>query len=88
MKHTGTLLAALLLASLAPPLAAAAPAKKFNVLFIAVDDLRPQMGCYGDPDAITPHIAWATLAARGRLMNIAVENLRAFLNGRPVNVVN
>ncbi len=27
-----------------------------NVLFIAVDDLRPQMGCYGDPDAITPHM--------------------------------
>lgn len=27
-----------------------------NVLFIAVDDLRPQMGCYGDPDAVTPHM--------------------------------
>ena len=37
---------------------------------------------------ITPHIAWATKAARQRLMNIAVNNLRQFLNGRPVNVVN
>jgi glycerate dehydrogenase len=37
---------------------------------------------------ITPHIAWATRAARARLMHIAVENLRAFLDGRPVNVVN
>ncbi|MBM3887901.1 MAG: D-2-hydroxyacid dehydrogenase [Verrucomicrobia bacterium] len=37
---------------------------------------------------ITPHIAWATRAARARLMRIAVENLRAFLDGRPVNVVN
>ena len=37
---------------------------------------------------ITPHIAWATRAARARLMHIAVENLRAFLGGRPVNVVN
>lgn len=37
---------------------------------------------------ITPHIAWATRAARTRLMRIAVENVRAFLAGRPVNVVN
>lgn len=36
---------------------------------------------------ITPHIAWATRAARARLMNIAIENVRAFLAGRPVNVV-
>ena len=37
---------------------------------------------------ITPHIAWATKAARVRLMNVVVENLRAFLNERPQNVVN
>lgn len=37
---------------------------------------------------ITPHIAWATRAARERLMHIAVENLRVFLGGHPVNVVN
>lgn len=37
---------------------------------------------------ITPHNAWATRAARARLMRIAVENLRAFLAGQPVNVVN
>lgn len=37
---------------------------------------------------ITPHIAWATEAARRRLMRIAVENVRAFLVGRPSNVVN
>ncbi len=36
---------------------------------------------------ITPHIAWAPKEARQRLMNIAVDNLRAFLNGNPVNVV-
>ncbi|MBI3985783.1 MAG: D-2-hydroxyacid dehydrogenase, partial [Lentisphaerae bacterium] len=37
---------------------------------------------------ITPHIAWATLAARRRLMAATVENVRCFLAGRPVNGVN
>lgn len=37
---------------------------------------------------ITPHIAWATLAARQRLMRIAMRNVEAFLNGKPQNVVN
>lgn len=37
---------------------------------------------------ITPHIAWATIEARTRLMEIAVENIRAFIAGSPENVVN
>ncbi len=37
---------------------------------------------------ITPHIAWATLEARKRLMHTAAENLKAFLEGKPQNVVN
>lgn len=37
---------------------------------------------------ITPHIAWAPKESRSRLMDIAVENLAAFVNGKPVNVVN
>jgi len=36
---------------------------------------------------ITPHISWAAKESRSRLMNIAVDNLRAFINGEPVNVV-
>lgn len=36
---------------------------------------------------ITPHIAWATSAARAKLIGIAVENIRSFLAGRPQNVV-
>ncbi len=36
---------------------------------------------------ITPHIAWATHAARERLMNIAIGNVRAFVEGKPKNTV-
>ena len=37
---------------------------------------------------ITPHIAWASFAARKRLMEQTVRNVEAFLRGNPVNVVN
>ncbi|MHB8061562.1 MAG: D-2-hydroxyacid dehydrogenase [Ruminiclostridium sp.] len=37
---------------------------------------------------ITPHIAWAPKESRTRLMNIAVDNLAAFLSGKHINVVN
>jgi glycerate dehydrogenase len=37
---------------------------------------------------ITPHMAWTSLAARQRLMQITAENVAAFLAGRPINVVN
>lgn len=37
---------------------------------------------------ITPHIAWAALAARQRLMKTTADNVAAFLAGRPINVVN
>lgn len=37
---------------------------------------------------ITPHISWAPIESRRRLMNVAVENLSQFLKGTPINVVN
>lgn len=37
---------------------------------------------------LTPHISWAPRESRQRLMDIAVENLRAYLAGAAVNVVN
>ena len=37
---------------------------------------------------ITPHISWATKEARARLLDIAVNNVKAFLEGKAVNVVN
>lgn len=37
---------------------------------------------------ITPHIAWAPKESRQRLMDIAVSNIKAFIDGKPENVVN
>ena len=37
---------------------------------------------------VTPHIGWATVESRQRLMKIATENLQSFVNGNPQNVVN
>lgn len=37
---------------------------------------------------ITPHISWAPKESRQRLMNIAVDNLKAYVEGNPQNIVN
>jgi glycerate dehydrogenase len=37
---------------------------------------------------ITPHIAWASFEARQRLMALALKNVKSFLKGSPINVVN
>ncbi len=37
---------------------------------------------------LTPHIAWATREARERLLAVCAENIKAFINGTPQNVVN
>ena len=44
---------------------------------------------FSQPNAfITPHIAWATKEARSRLLEVCVENVKAFIEGNPQNVVN
>ncbi|GAB6106394.1 D-2-hydroxyacid dehydrogenase [Fusibacter bizertensis] len=52
------------------------PPKEYNPLYA-------QTNCN-----ITPHIAWAPRAARQRLLMSAVENLKSFLDGNPINQVN
>ena len=37
---------------------------------------------------ITPHISWAAQAARQRIMDITVDNVKAWMEGKPVNIVN
>ena len=60
----------------------------------AVDVLREEPPRSGSPllsapnCIITPHIAWASKECRTRLMDIAVGNLKAFIDGSPINVVN
>ncbi|MDO5545162.1 MAG: D-2-hydroxyacid dehydrogenase [Eubacteriales bacterium] len=46
----------------------------------------PLLGCKNC--IITPHMAWAPVESRQRLLDTVVENIRAFLNGNPQNVVN
>ncbi len=50
---------------------------------VADNPLLKAKNCY-----ISPHIAWATRAARERLLRVAVENVAVFLDGRPQNIVN
>lgn len=50
------------------------------------DACNPLLKC---PHAyVTPHIAWATFEARTRLMDIAMQNVRAFIEQKPINIVN
>ena len=51
-----------------------------------ISEDNPLLGCYNS--ILTPHIAWAPKESRQRLMDIAVDNVKAFINNSPVNVVN
>jgi glycerate dehydrogenase len=55
---------------------------------LSVEPPKPDNPLFGAKNCIiTPHIAWATREARSRLMDMAVQNLSAFVNGDPVNIV-
>lgn len=54
----------------------------------SVEPIRADNPLLNAPNMIlTPHMAWGTHEARSRLMDIAAENIRAFIAGKPVNVV-
>lgn len=55
----------------------------------SIEPIQPDNPLLDAPNClITPHIAWAPKASRQRLMDVAVENLAAYLGGTPINVVN
>jgi len=56
---------------------------------VSTEPIRPDNVLLKAPNLIiTPHIAWAPKESRQRLMDIAVDNLRAYAKGSPINVVN
>ena len=56
---------------------------------VSVEPIRPDNPLLGAKNCIiTPHIAWSSLESRRRLMDTAVESLKAWLEGKPINVVN
>lgn len=56
---------------------------------VSVEPIRADNPLLHAPHCIvTPHMAWGSLAARRRLMAATAENIRAFLAGRPIHVVN
>ena len=56
---------------------------------VSAEPIRMDNPLLGIPNClITPHIAWAPRESRQRLMDVAVENLRVFMAGKPQNVVN
>lgn len=71
---------------------AALSAKKLKAAALDVLQTEPPRAqhplCELDNCWITPHQAWASLAARQRLLDIVVQNVQAFLNDQPINVVN
>lgn len=56
---------------------------------VSVEPMLPENPLLQAPNCIfTPHIAWASLAARQRLTAIVAANLAGYLQGKPINVVN
>jgi len=56
---------------------------------VSTEPIKPDNPLLKAPNIIiTPHMAWGTKESRLRLMNIALENLRTYISGNPINIVN
>lgn len=55
---------------------------------LSKEPMQPDCPLYGAPNlTVTPHIAWATLEARERLLHISVNNIQSYFDGKPINRV-
>lgn len=74
--------------------AMAAALESGKVAYYMADVLGEEPPAHGSPllgmknAILTPHVAWAPLQTRQRLLNIVVGNVAAFVKGAPTNVVN
>lgn len=56
---------------------------------VSTEPIKADNVLLGAPNCIiTPHISWATKEARERIMNTTAENIKSYIDGAPVNVVN
>ena len=56
---------------------------------VSTEPIKPDNPLLGAKNCIiTPHISWAAKEARQRIMDIAADNIKAYMDGAPVNVVN
>ena len=56
---------------------------------VSTEPIKPENPLLGAKNCIiTPHISWAAKEARQRIMDITEDNIKAYMDGAPVNVVN
>ena len=56
---------------------------------VSTEPIKPENPLLGAKNCIiTPHISWAAKEARQRIMDITADNIKAYMDGAPVNVVN
>lgn len=62
---------------------------QFAADVVSYEPIRQDNPLLGAPNCIlTPHMAWAPIETRQRIIDITVENIRSYLNGTPIHIVN
>jgi len=62
---------------------------QFAADVVSYEPIRQDNPLLGAPNCIlTPHMAWAPIETRQRIIDITVENIRSYLNGAPIHIVN
>lgn len=63
--------------------------RAFAADVVSVEPITPDNPLLSAPNCIlTPHMAWAPVEARQRIIDVTVQNIQGYLDGKPINVVN